>query len=90
MEFPVLPTWRAFLERLATEYGTELFDAATDPRPPEYPTAGCHLTRRWKGQRIFVAYFPQGLLDEEMLPSELDFFCQRLQIDPKDFGLVLH
>jgi hypothetical protein len=37
-----------------------------------------------------LLYSPSGLLDEEMLPSELDQLCQRLQIDPKDFGLVLH
>jgi hypothetical protein len=90
MDFPILPTWRAFLDRLAVEYGVELFDASQDPHPPGYPAAGCYLTRRWKDARIFVMYSPSGLLDDEMLPGELDLLCVRLQIDPKDFGLVLH
>jgi hypothetical protein len=79
-----------FLERLATEYNTELFDAALDPRPPGYPTRGRHLTRRWKEGRIFVPIPPQFPLDQEMLPRLLLSLCERLQLDPKDFGLVLH
>ena len=90
MELPSLPTFRVFLERLATEYNTELFDAALDPHPPGYPTRGQHLTRRWKEGRIFVLVPARLALDKEMLPVVLRMLCAGLEIDPKDFGLILH
>ena len=90
MEFPVLPTWRVFLEQLATEHATEIYDAAQDPRHAGYPARGCYLTRRWKEGRIFVPIPPRIPLDQEMLPRLLLTLCERLQLDPKDFGLILH
>jgi hypothetical protein len=90
MKLPTLPTWREFLEKLASEHNTELYDARKDPHHPGYPTQGRSLTRLWREKRISVRIPDIVPLEIEMLPSTLEEFCVRLQIDPKYFGLVLH